>query len=220
VPVTLPSGRERLFARPSATGSPAVVAITMGIVRVASNAASVALPVSVTITLTGMRANSAASAGSAYVPFRQTEIEHDRLSLDITEGTKSFAKGSQGSCGLTGSGRQNTDPRRLGRLLRARRERPNHRHAKGGYQFSAGLSLASAASIRVLPSKRNDTTPRVCGLHAWGGGCLGILVSPTPAMGLGHVKTLQENRRLSDVNDREAPRSLGCLSHRREATLS
>jgi len=70
VPVTLPPGRERLFASPSATGSRLVAPMTMGILRVASNAASVPLVLSVTITLTGMRTNSAASAGSAsMIPF-------------------------------------------------------------------------------------------------------------------------------------------------------
>src|SRR6516225_11985229 len=43
VPVTLLPGRERLFASPSAMGSPPAAPTTMGIVCVAANAASVAL---------------------------------------------------------------------------------------------------------------------------------------------------------------------------------
>ena len=62
-------------------------------------------------------------------PFRQTELERDRLPLDITEITNSFAKGSQRPSGLVGSGRQDTDPRHFGRLLRACRERQRSRSA-------------------------------------------------------------------------------------------
>jgi hypothetical protein len=65
MPVTLPPGRAMLDASPSATGSPPVLAMTMGMVRVAPNAASVPLVESVTITSTGVRTSSAARPGRA-----------------------------------------------------------------------------------------------------------------------------------------------------------
>ena len=68
----------------------------------------------------------------------------------------------------TGSGRQNTDPQHFGRLLRARRERPNHRHAKGGYQFSALHPRSAYQAERYHAASMRS--------HAWAG--LGILVSP------------------------------------------
>ena len=138
--------REALRQARAQRDQPPVVPITMGIVRVASNAASVPLVVSVTITLTGMRTNSAASAGSAsMIPFDRRKSSAIVLSLDITEVTNFFAKGSQRRCGLTGSGRQDTDPRHFGRLLRARRERPRGR--------SAAEQRDELASFHGLPSQ-------------------------------------------------------------------
>src|SRR5262249_40686890 len=80
-----------------------------------------------------------------------TEIERDRLSLDITEVTNSFAKGSQRRCGLTGSGRQDTDARHFGRLLRARREWPRGCRAAEQHDelapFHSITSSARASSV-------------------------------------------------------------------------
>jgi hypothetical protein len=85
MPVTLPPGRAMLDASPSATGSPPVVAMTMGMVRVAPNAASVPLVESVTITSTGVEPAPRRDQVGVEVSPREAEIESDRLPFDVAK---------------------------------------------------------------------------------------------------------------------------------------
>src|SRR2546430_1028999 len=139
MPVTLPPGRAMLDASPSATGSPPVVAMTMGMVRVAPNAASVPLVESVTITSTGVRTSSAARPGRA-----SAEIESDRLPFDVAKIANSPVESLERGCRVSYSGCEDANAN-LRRLLRARRERPCRGAADEGDELAAVHSVTSSA---------------------------------------------------------------------------
>jgi hypothetical protein len=153
MPVTLPPGRAMLDASPSATGSPPVVAMTMGMVRVAPNAASVPLVESVTITSTGVEpAPRRDQVGRRGLPERSGNRERSsalRRSQDrefpcgkpgapVTAGVRMPTRGTfVGCCARAASGHAAAPPMRVmssRRFTRSPRRRAIAAQARSSYR--------------------------------------------------------------------------------------
>ena len=104
-----------------------------------------------------------------------------------------------------GMAHQYTDPPHPLALLRARRERPSSRTAERGYQFPpSDVDWHVPLSVWGLLIERNDTTPRVSGLHVREGGDAGAASHPTTSL---RVISLEGSRGRPSTHFRCSPES-------------